>query len=71
MATLAEPSTELGILQEAADALREADELARAVRASDARLRALCRRWGDVAGIWGAAPYHLARACRARGLLEE
>ena len=57
------------ILREAAEALREADRLREAARASDARLRALCRQYDQAAGVWGFQPHHLRRACEARGLL--
>lgn len=57
------------ILRDAAEALREADRLRDAVRASDARLRVLCRQYDQAAGVWGFAPHHLRRACEARGLL--
>lgn len=61
--------TEADILSEAAEALREADRLRAALRASDNRLRTLCRQYGQAAGVWGFAPHHLAQACKARGLL--
>lgn len=57
------------ILREAAEALREADRLRDAARASDARLRALCRQYDQAAAVWGFQPHHLRRACEARGLL--
>ena len=57
------------ILREAAEALLEADRLREAARASDARLRALCRQYDQAAGVWGFQPHHLRRACEARGLL--
>lgn len=57
------------ILREAAEALREADRLREAARASDARLRALCRQYDQAASVWGFQPHHLRRACEARGLL--
>ena len=57
------------ILREAAEALREADRLRDAVRASDAHLRVLCRQYDQAAGVWGFQPHHLRRACEARGLL--
>jgi len=56
------------ILREAAEALREADALRDAARASDARLRVLCRQYDQAAGVWGFQPHHLRRACEARGL---
>ena len=67
--TLTRTHTELDVLTEAVEALREAEELRKAVRVSDARLRALCRLWDQTAGLWGTAPYHLEQSCRARGLI--
>ena len=61
--------TEQDILQTAAEALQEHERLRVALRASDDRLRALCRQYGQAAGVWGFAPHHLAQACKARGLL--
>lgn len=61
--------TEQDILQDAAEALREADRLRAALRDSETRLRVLCRQYGQAAGVWGFAPHHLAQACRARGLI--
>jgi len=62
---------EMDILKEAADALQEHDKRRQAVRESDEVLRALCRRWGEAAGLWGVSPTHLRRACETRGLLNE
>jgi hypothetical protein len=62
---------EMDILKNAAEALLEHDRRQQAVRDSDNVLRALCRRWGDAAGLWGVSPTHLRRACEARGLLNE
>jgi hypothetical protein len=61
--------TEQDILQTAAEALQEHERLRLALRASDDRLRTLCRQYGHAAGVWGFAPHHLAQACKARGLL--
>lgn len=61
--------TEQDILQAAAEALQEHERLRVALRTSDDRLRALCRQYGQAAGVWGFAPHHLAQACKARGLL--
>jgi len=60
---------ETAILQEAAKALAEHERRRLALKESDDVLRALCRRWGDSAGLWGVSPTHLRRACEARGLL--
>jgi hypothetical protein len=62
---------EMTILKDAATALQEHDRQRMALRASEDALRALCRRWGDAAGLWGVSPTHLRRACEARGLLNE
>ena len=61
--------TDLDLLEQAAEALKEADRLRAALRDSDTRLRVLCRQYGQAAGVWGFAPHHLAQACKARGLL--
>jgi hypothetical protein len=63
--------TEMDILKDAATALQEHDRQRQALRTSEDALRALCRRWGDAAGLWGVSPTHLRRACEARGLLNE
>lgn len=60
---------ELNTLQEAAQALQERDKLQAALRASDSRLRTLCRAYDRAAGVWGCQPHHLAQACKARGML--
>ena len=61
--------TEMDVLREAAQALQEHERLRLAMRASEDRLRLLCRQYGDAARVWGVAPHHLAQACKARGLL--
>ena len=61
--------SEMDVLQEAAEALTAHEALRTAMRASEDRLRLLCRQYGDAARVWGVAPHHLAQACKARGLL--
>jgi len=61
--------TEQEVLQAAATAFREADDLKKQQAEMDLRLRQLCRDWGDAAKVWGAAPHHLRRACIMRGLI--
>lgn len=61
--------TEHDILTDAAEALREHERLTQALKASNDRLRVLCRQYDQAAGVWGFAPHHLRRACEARGLL--
>lgn len=61
--------SEMDVLREAAEALQEHERLRLAMRASDDRLRLLCRQYGDAARVWGVAPHHLTQACKARGLL--
>ena len=61
--------SEMDVLKEAAEALQEHERLRQAMRASDDRLRLLCRQYGDAARVWGVAPHHLTQACKARGLL--
>jgi hypothetical protein len=62
---------EIDILKNAAEALLEHDRRQQAVRDSDNVLRALCRLWGDFAGLWAVSPVHLRRECQLRGLLNE
>ena len=57
------------ILREAAEALQEHERLRASLRASDTRLRTLCRQYDAASGSRGLAPHHLAQACKARGLL--
>ena len=61
--------SEMDVLREAAQALQEHDRLRAAMRASDDRLRLLCRQYDTASGSRGFAPYHLTQACKARGLL--
>lgn len=61
--------TEQDVLLEASAALQEHDRLRAALRASEARLRVLCRQYDAASGYRGIAPHHLAQACKARGLL--
>lgn len=61
--------SEMDVLREAADALQEHERLRMAMRASDDRLRLLCRQYDAASGSRGFAPYHLTQACKARGLL--
>ena len=61
--------TEMDVLREAAQALQEHERLRLTMRASEDRLRLLCRQYGDAARVWGVAPHHLTQACKARGLL--
>ena len=62
--------TEMEVLQEAAEALQEHEALRAAMRASDDRLRLLCRQYDKASGIWGSQPQHLRLACEMRGLME-
>ena len=61
--------TEADILTQAAALLVEHERLRLALRDADNALRALCRCYDKAAGLWGAQPHHLRRACEARGLL--
>lgn len=63
--------TEMDILKDAAAALQEHERRRLAVKESDETLRALCRRWGEAAGLWGVSPDHLRRACETRGLMKD
>lgn len=57
-------------LADAAEALLEHERLRAALRASDDRLRVLCRQYDGAARVWGTRPEHLRHACEARGLLD-
>lgn len=57
------------ILQDAAAELARNERMRAALRASDDRLRRICRQYDQAAGVWGFQPHHLRRACEARGLL--
>jgi hypothetical protein len=61
--------TELDVLREAAEAIQDQERLRLALRASDDRLRALCRAYDRVGRAWGMQPEHLRRECAMRGLL--
>lgn len=56
------------VLTRAARALSARDKAARAVKAADEDLRQLCREYEQANGCRGLAPFHLAQACRARGI---
>ena len=61
--------TDLDVLRDAVEALQEHEQLRMALRASDQRLRTLCRAYDRTGHVWGTAPEHLRRACEARGML--
>jgi hypothetical protein len=63
------PRLERDILQDAAAAIAEHDELANALRASEERLQALCVEYGVATRRWAYAPHHLRKSCAAQGLL--
>jgi predicted nucleic acid-binding protein len=63
------PRLERDILQDAATALAEHDQLHSTARALDARIAALCREYGDVKRLYAFAPHHLRKICAAHGLL--
>lgn len=60
---------ENAVLTEAAEALRHHEEITKALRASEAKLRNLCRQYDKVSGATGFAPHHLRNECIIRGLL--
>jgi hypothetical protein len=67
--TTTPPRQERDILQDAAAAIAEHDELANALRASEERLQALCVEYGVATRRWAYAPHHLRKSCAAQGLL--
>lgn len=56
------------ILTRAAEALRDAEAAKRALYHAEDTVRRLCREYEQANGARGLAPYHLAQACRARGI---
>jgi hypothetical protein len=65
----ADTLNDLDVLRDAVEALQEHERLRLALRASDERLRALCRAYDRVGRAWGTTPVHLRRICEGRGLL--
>jgi hypothetical protein len=63
-----EPTSVMGVLQMAADALAEQERLRVAMRTNDARLTALCRLYDAVERTTGIQPHHLRTACEMRGV---
>ena len=61
--------SEMDVLREAAEALQEHERLRQAMRASDDRLRLLCRQYEAATGYRMLTPTHLGHMCRARGLI--
>lgn len=60
---------ENAVLEQAAEALRRHDEIIKALRASEAELRSLCRQYDKASGVTGFAIHHLRNTCITRGLL--
>lgn len=60
---------ENAVLERAAEALRTHDKIIKALRASEAELRNLCRQYDNASGATGFAVHHLRNACITRGLL--
>ena len=60
---------ENAVLERAAEALRTHDKITKALRASEAALRNLCRQYDKASGATGFAVHHLRNACITRGLL--
>lgn len=63
-----EPTTVMGVLQMAADALAEQERLRVAMRTNEVRLTALCRLYDAVERTTGIQPHHLRTACEMRGV---
>jgi hypothetical protein len=61
-------TTETEILHRSAVALAALDAAKRAFRAAESEVVRLCREYEQVNGCRGLAPFHLAQACRARGI---
>jgi hypothetical protein len=61
-------NTEIEILHRSAIALAALDAAKRAIRAAEDEVQLLSRELESVTGARGLAPWHLAQACRARGI---
>ena len=61
-------TTETEILHRSAAALAALDAAKRATRAAEEDVRRMCREYEQANGCRGLAPFHLAQACRARGI---
>lgn len=61
--------TEQEVLQAAAQAFREADELKKQQAEMDLRLRQLCNDWRGASRQWGVNAFDLRRACIMHGLI--
>ena len=61
-------TTETEILHRSAVALAALDAAKRATRAAEEDVRRMCREYESANGARGLAPFHLAQACRARGI---
>lgn len=59
---------EVEILHRSAAALAAMDAAKRAMKAAEDEVRRMCREYEQANGCRGLAPFHLARACRARGI---
>lgn len=60
---------EITILKQAADVLKAHDDARQAMKATEQRLKELCREYDIVMTCWGFQPHHLRNACQARGLI--
>lgn len=63
-----EPTSVIGVLQMAADALAEQERLRVAMRTNEVRLTSLCRLYDAVERTTGIQPHHLRTACEMRGV---
>ena len=54
------------IIKEAARALAKQEKLKAEARDLEAQVRKLCLEYGQAAGMWGVAPYHLKCAVETR-----
>jgi hypothetical protein len=59
---------EVEILHRSAAALATMDAAKRAMKAAEDEVRRMCREYEQANGCRGLAPFHLAQACRARGI---
>jgi hypothetical protein len=59
---------EVEILHRSAAALAAMDAAKRSMKAAEEEVRRMCREYEQANGCRGLAPFHLAQACRARGI---
>jgi hypothetical protein len=62
--------TESEVLEIASKLFADLDVVNQRKRLLDAEIKRLCHEYDKASRCWGFQPYHLRRACEARGMLE-